>query len=83
MPIFDSGVASYIVGTAEVSVAFPVDLRGNPHVTCSMCKYFSRTSQRCRLNDSICEFPEKYIGSNCPLSFADERKDDPNELDPE
>lgn len=71
MPIFDSGVASYIVGTAQVEVAFPVDFRGNPDVRCSQCRYYSITSKRCKLNDEVVHYPEKYIGANCPLNFED------------
>lgn len=66
---FESGVASYIVGTATVEVYFPVDFRGNKYVRCSQCEYFSRNSSRCRLNGAICEFPDKFIGSRCPLNF--------------
>lgn len=69
MPIFDSGVYAYVYGTATVKVAFPVDSHGNPYVRCVYCEYFSRSSNRCKLNGSLCEFPEKYIGSNCPLNF--------------
>lgn len=69
MPNFDSGVASYIVGQALVTVYFPVDRRGAAHVNCEQCELFSRTSRRCKLNGSLCEFPERYIGSRCPLNF--------------
>lgn len=72
MPTFESGVAAYIFGTATVRVAFPVDSRGTPYVRCCYCDYFSRTTQRCRLNGKICEFPDKYIGSQCPLNFESE-----------
>lgn len=68
---FESGVMSYIVGTATVEVPFPVDFRGNPHVSCSMCEYYSRNSVRCRLNGAVVEFPEKFIGSRCPLKFPE------------
>ena len=76
---FDSGVSSYVVGVAVVRVNFPVDLRGNPHVCCAQCEYFSKTTSRCRLNGSLCAFPEKYIGQNCPLKF--DEKELNNELD--
>lgn len=68
---FESGVASYVVGQATVTVCFPVDLRGNAHVSCSQCEFYSRTSNRCKLNGSLCAFPEKYIGQYCPLIFEE------------
>ena len=77
--MFESGVSRYIVGTATVEVNFPVDFRGVPYVRCSMCEFFSRNSNRCRLNGALCAFPEKYIGQNCPLKF--DEKELNNELD--
>ena len=71
MQNFDSGVSRYIVGTCTVEVNFPVDFRGNPYVNCSQCAYWSRNSVRCRLNGAVTEFPEKYIGSRCPLKFPE------------
>lgn len=68
---FESGVMSYIVGTATVEVPFPVDFRGNPHVCCAQCDLFSKTSGRCPLTHTISEFPDKYIGSRCPLKFPE------------
>lgn len=78
---FETGVSSYVIGIATVEVCFPVDHRGNPHVCCSQCEYFSRTSGRCKLNGSICEFPEKYIGSRCPLIFEEKENTEENVLD--
>ncbi len=75
MPNFDSGVSAYIVGQALVTVYFPVDRRGNAHVCCDQCEQFSRTSRRCKINGSLTEFPDRYIGSRCPLNFT--LNDDP------
>lgn len=69
MAIFDSGVASYVIGRAVVEVGFPVDFRGNPDVRCEQCKFLNRTGRSCQLNKEIVEYPEKYIGSKCPLEF--------------
>jgi hypothetical protein len=68
---FETGVSSYVIGIATVEVPFPVDHRGNPHVCCAMCRYYSRSSVRCRLNGEVTEFPDKYIGSHCPLIFEE------------
>lgn len=72
MAMFDNGVKSYIVGTARIEVSFPVDYRGNADVRCEQCEYFSRTSKRCKLNGLVVEYPEKYIGSHCPLNFEED-----------
>lgn len=69
MANFDSGVYSYIVGVATVYAQFPVDYRGNKDVKCDMCKFYGRGSKVCRLNGEIVEYPEKFIGSQCPLVF--------------
>lgn len=69
MANFDNGVYSYIVGTATVYVQFPVDYRGNADVKCDMCKYYGRSGKMCLLNKEIVEYPEKFIGSQCPLIF--------------
>lgn len=72
MANFDSGVASYIIGKAEITVGFPVDDRGRADVSCNQCPYYGRSSKTCQLNKQIVHFPEKYIGFNCPLTFPDE-----------
>ena len=69
---FSSGVASYVVGEATVNVFFPVDFRGNADVRCDLCRFYSRSGRLCRLNGEIVSYPEKYIGSNCPLNFIEE-----------
>ena len=70
MPIFDSGVKSYIVGRAVVENHFPVNWKGEPDVRCELCKFYSRAGRSCRLNQEIIEYPDKYIGSLCPLNFG-------------
>lgn len=72
MPLFDTGVASYIIGRATVVVTFPVDFRGVPDVRCEQCQFLNRTGRSCQLNKQIVEYPEKYIGSHCPLKFEEE-----------
>ena len=72
MANFDSGVASYIIGKAEITVGFPVDDRGRADVSCNQCPYYGRSSKTCQLNKQIVHFPEKYIGFKCPLVFPDE-----------
>lgn len=77
MPEFSSGVKEYIRAHALVEVTFPVDFRDHAEVNCHQCKYYRRSSQKCGLNGEICEYPDKYIGSRCPLTFysADKEND--------
>jgi hypothetical protein len=78
MPIFDSGVSMYYRGKATVEATFPVDLHGRADVSCFQCKFFRRTAQLCGLNGEICEYPQKYIGSQCPLNFDSESEENNN-----
>lgn len=73
--MIESGVSGYINGYATVEVHFPVDLKGNADVNCRQCWYFRRTYSTCGLNGEVCEYPDKYIGSKCPLKFGEEDDD--------
>ena len=67
MASFDDGVKGYIKATATVEVHFPVDWRGSIEIACKHCPFYVRQTQRCGLNQSVVNFPEKYVGSECPL----------------
>lgn len=67
MPRFESGVSSYKIGTATVTVYFPVDARGNADVSCNQCNFFRRQSSTCGLNGQPCAYPSKFVGEWCPL----------------
>ena len=69
---FESGVASYIKGTATIEVYFPVDAKGNADVCCAQCYMFRESSKRCGINYQVCEYPNKYVGSRCPLGMESE-----------
>lgn len=77
MPEFSRGVKEYIHARAMVDVTFPVDFRDHAEVNCHQCKYYRRSYKKCGLNGEICEYPDKYIGSRCPLTFysADKEED--------
>lgn len=81
MPNFDSGVKSYIVGQATIHVSFPVSWRDEADVRCEMCQYYSRQARSCRLNGKIVEYPDKYIGSHCPLEFYVEEENSEDVID--
>lgn len=72
---FDSGVKSYITGYAVVEVSFPVDWRDNPDISCKQCKFFSRSTGRCNLTQEVSEYPDKFVGSHCPLIIKEIEKD--------
>lgn len=71
MANFDSGVASYIEGVAVVRVHFPVDAKGVADVSCRQCDVWIASRRRCGINGRITEYPERYVGSHCPLEIGD------------
>ena len=71
MATFDSGVSRYIRGVAEVENFFPVDHRGNPDISCRHCDFYILSRYRCGLNGKICDYPDKFLGKDCPLYFPD------------
>lgn len=68
----DSGVARYVYATATVKVGFPVDFRGSVDLCCYQCPFFKRNYRSCALNGAICEYPDHYVGSHCPLEINEE-----------
>ena len=75
MADFSSGVKAYITGEYLVKIHFPVDWKDNVDVCCYQCKMFSRSTGMCQLTKEISEYPTRYIGSHCPLSFDGEIKE--------
>jgi hypothetical protein len=69
MADFASGVKRFINAECTVRVHFPVDWKDNPDVCCYQCKFFSRNNGVCQLTKEVSEYPQKYIGSSCPLIF--------------
>lgn len=67
MANFESGVASYIVGFAEVKVYFPVDDKGRSEIACKHCPYLSSNERMCQLNKEPVAYPNRYVGQHCPL----------------
>jgi len=64
---FDNGVARYVMARAVVEVGFPVDFKGNAEIACKHCPFYLRNAQRCGLNQEIVNFPDRYVGTRCPL----------------
>ena len=71
MADFESGVSGYVTGRAQITVHFPVDMRGHADISCAQCPYYSRSARICRLNNTIPAYPDKYVGDNCPLERED------------
>ena len=67
MANFESGIASYIVGVAEVKVYFPVDDKGRSEIACRHCPYLSSNERICQLNKEPVAYPNRYVGDKCPL----------------
>ena len=76
MANFDSGVKRYIFAEATVTVGFPVDFKDNADINCYQCNFFSRNNGICQLTKEVSEYPQKYVGSHCPLDIVieEERK---------
>ena len=72
MASFETGVKRYIKARAVVEVSFPVDWRDNAEIACKHCKFYVRATQRCALTQTIVNFPERYIGTECPLEEVTE-----------
>ena len=72
MANFDNGIATYIHAQATVDVWFPVDRKGNADISCFQCYYYRRSYQTCGLNGEVCAYPDKYVGSCCPLKPVDD-----------
>lgn len=75
MADFSSGVKRYIKARAVVEVNFPVDWRDNEEIACKHCQFYVRATQRCGLNQQVVNFPEHYIGYDCPLIPIEEEKE--------
>lgn len=67
MPNFDSGVKGYITGVCIAKVHFPIDFNGHADISCKQCTYYTHSYRTCKLNGEICEYPDSYVGSRCPL----------------
>lgn len=67
----DSGVSKYRTGYCLVKIHFPVDFKGVEAVNCHQCRLFQRQSGKCPLTGEISEYPDRYVGSCCPLEMEE------------
>lgn len=70
---FESGVAGYVRAYAVIEVNFPIDFKGNEEISCRHCPYLSSNERMCQLNKEPVAYPNKYVGSKCPLMIKEER----------
>lgn len=75
MANFDSGVADYIVGAAQIKVYFPVDEKGHSEIACKHCPYLSSNERMCQLNKEPVAYPNRYVGDKCPLIEIETREE--------
>lgn len=69
---FDSGVKRYIKARAIVEVGFPVSWRDSTEIACKHCPFYERAKQKCWLNGQVVNFPDQFVGSECPLEAIEE-----------
>ena len=70
----DDGVKSYIMTQAVITVGFPVSFSGVAEISCYHCKYFTHSSGVCQLTKEVSEYPQKYVGSHCPLEIIETKE---------
>ena len=78
MANFESGVKGFVKAYAVVQIGFPIDWHGKAEIACKHCNFFIRATQRCALNQEVVNFPEKYVGANCPLEIIEENGENEN-----
>ena len=72
MADFSSGVSGYIHAEAVITVAFPIDWKGNADISCRQCPYLSSNERMCQLNKEPVAYPNKFVGDSCPLHRKEE-----------
>lgn len=75
MANFDSGVSKYIKARAVVEIGFPVDWRGSVEIACKHCNFYVQATRRCGLTQTVVNFPERFVGSECPLELIEEENE--------
>lgn len=67
MGMFEDGVKRYIKARAVVEVGFPVDWRDSAEIACKHCPFYIVATRKCGLTHDVVYYPDKYVGSECPL----------------
>ena len=75
MANFETGVKAYVKARATVEVFFPIDWRGSVEIACKHCPFYVKATQRCGLNQEVVNFPDRYVGRECPLEEVKESEE--------
>ena len=78
---FDSGVKSFITGECTIEVHFPVNWKGQADVKCTQCPFLSSNERMCQLNKKPVQYPNQFIGFDCPLSFNETEEKQNNNME--
>ena len=81
MPNFESGVKSFITGECTIKVHFPVNWKGQADVKCTQCPFLSSNERMCQLNKQPVQYPNQFIGFDCPLSFNETEEKQNNNME--
>ena len=76
MANFETGISSYVHAQAIVDIYFPVDHKGNADISCSQCDMYRESARRCGITHTVCAYPTKYVGTDCPLYRVDDNTGD-------
>ena len=78
---FDSGVKSFVTGECTIEVHFPVNWKGQADVKCTQCPFLSSNERMCQLNKKPVQYPNQFIGFDCPLSFNETEEKQNNNME--
>lgn len=75
MPDFTDGVKDYVTATAVITNYFPIDLKGNPDLSCYQCRYFSRSTGVCYITKDVTPKPQTAVGRTCPFRAGQQEQE--------
>lgn len=71
MSSLDNGVKAFLMTQTVITVGFPIGFSGQVEQNCFHCKFFTHSSGVCQLTKEVSEFPQRYVGSHCPLELVE------------
>ena len=72
MSRFDDGIKRYIKAQVTLEVGFPVSWKDVPAIAWKHCPFYVRATKRCGLNQEIVNYPDNFVGHNCPLELVED-----------
>lgn len=70
----DSGIKGFVTATATVKVKFPIDWNDRDYIRCAKCPYLYNNDRTCMLNKKPVQFPDRYVGADCPLILEEKEE---------